>query len=105
MWGGIANTLGVAGLGGANPSAFVKQDNRPDWIPGDWGYVVNAGQWTNTAFAGENIIYTGNDLYWGHAGAGVEYERLNAWLRIVRGWNGSASISDVKRRPGVGLTN
>ncbi|MGI0484856.1 eCIS core domain-containing protein [Pantanalinema rosaneae CENA516] len=77
-----------------------------DWIPGDWGYI------TNTAFPatggivgqeGENIIYTGNDKFWGHYGPGNTYQTLTEWFDQVKGWNGSANIEDQRTRPTIGL--
>ena len=60
------------------------------WIPGDWGYIHNKANTTmravNLGFEGENIIYLGNNEFWGHLSPKVTILPLNIWLEEVSKW-------------------
>ena len=77
-----------------------------DWIPGDWGYITNtkfppAGM---EGLEGENLIYTGNDKFWGHFGPGVEYKTLAEWRDQVKSWHGGSHVEGYRTRPNIGMT-
>lgn len=76
-----------------------------DWIPGDWGYITNTKFPPNgrSGLEGENIIYTGKDLFWGHFGPGIEYKLLSEWFDQVKSWHNGARIEDQRIGPTIGL--
>ncbi len=87
----------------ANIIRNISSADNDDWIPGDWGYVLNENNSTNPAEVGENIIYVGKDLFWGHLGGKNIYEPLQEWHDIVESWDGSAAIQDQRIITSVGL--
>lgn len=92
--------------GGKSPLYRDSGAAIDDWIPGDWGYIKNtkfSGLASDVGLEGENIIYTGNDLFWGHFGPGNEYKTLQEWFDQVEGWHGGAIIRDYRRYPNAGL--
>ncbi|MGB8909995.1 MAG: DUF4157 domain-containing protein [Candidatus Cybelea sp.] len=77
-----------------------------DWIPGDWGYITNTNfpaSGGSVGLEGENIIYNGKDLFWGHFGPGNEYKTLADWFDEVKSWDGGARTETHRQRPAVGL--
>ena len=77
-----------------------------DWIPGDWGYILNTmfpASGGTVGLEGENIIYTGKDKFWGHFGPGIEYKLLTEWFDQVKSWNGGALTETTRKRPDIGL--
>lgn len=95
----------VGGSGG--PVINDDGGNDKDWIPGDWGYIHNEGNAAaggSSATEGENIIYVGQDLYWGHLGDGLKYQTLPKWVEDVEKFNaGTASLQPSRKGPTVGL--
>jgi len=76
-----------------------------DWIPGDWGYISNTGFIRlpeNQGFEGENIIYMGNGLFWGHGFSPAE-RTLDNWIDEVLSWNGGAELYRHRWYPLSGL--
>jgi hypothetical protein len=82
--------------GGSKSAAFIdgSSADADDWIPGDWGYIKNIkfpppgsvppGQ---PGLEGENIIYTGKNLFWGHFNPGLEYKTLPDWIAEVNSFS------------------
>jgi hypothetical protein len=104
MWGGVATFAAQAGIAGT-PDSLLKSDTRSDFIPGDGGYVENTGKPAQRVFLGENIIYVGNELYWGNTGNGIDRRKLKDWVTFVFNWNGGAAVNNKRLRPTVGLSN
>jgi hypothetical protein len=82
--------------GGAKSGVFTFGSSADvnDWIPGDWGYIKNIkfpppGSLPPgiPGLEGENIIYTGKDLFWGHFNPGLEYKTLAGWLAEVNSFS------------------
>jgi hypothetical protein len=94
-------------LGGSG-DPNLKDDNNiedSDWIPGDWGYIENTkyNENPNLGQEGENIIYVGNGLFWGHTSDPDPYNTKDGWLAIVRSWSGAAEFWKKRTRPTLGL--
>ncbi|MEM1408025.1 MAG: hypothetical protein AAGG59_14690, partial [Bacteroidota bacterium] len=92
--------------GGKSPLTSSSGIAVDDWIPGDWGYILNtkfSGLEKDVGLEGENIIYAGNDLFWGHFGPGNEYKTLKEWFDKVKSWHGGALIESDRDYPSVGL--
>jgi hypothetical protein len=75
-----------------------------DWIQGDWGYI------RNTKFpgypvgrSGQNIIFIGGNLYWGHTSDPNSYKTKSGWTKLVKGWNGGAKLEGWRKVPKNGL--
>ena len=72
-------------------------------IPGDWLYIKNTANRPKAYHEGENLIYMGNNRYWGVMGTPV-IRSYQGWLEEVRSWNGMASSENtVIRFPHEGL--
>jgi RHS repeat-associated protein len=70
-----------------------------DWVPGDWGYIANNNppevplkvkranyrRYYFPGQEGENIVYLGNDRYWGHGGGILPLRR---WIEKISMWFG-----------------
>ena len=52
---------------------------------------------------GENIIYTGKDLFWGHLGSANTYNTLDDWVKKVKVWHNGASVLNQRIYPSTGL--
>ena len=90
-------------------------NDKSDWIPGDWGYIENAGDDKSGAREGENIIYIGGTLatgdefldqgkFYGNIG-GNKIRTWNEWFTMVNSWQGKAQPLDTRRGPTMGLKN
>jgi RHS repeat-associated protein len=108
--GGIANALGKQAFDKLNLDTLMRNDSsddKNDWIPGDWGWIMNTNfkQGRDTpGLEGENIIYTGGGQFWGHFGPGNTYQSLDDWMKDVRSWPNAASKLGTRRTgPSVGL--
>jgi hypothetical protein len=100
-----ATTLTMIG-GGKSQLRNASGNPNDDWIPGDWGYITNtkfSGSARDVGLEGENIIYTGNNMYWGHFGSGNTYKTLAEWINDVKSWNGGATLESNRRFPNAGL--
>jgi hypothetical protein len=75
-----------------------------DWIPGDWGYIGAERKNPPPGGEGENIIYLGNDQYWG-LGPAPNIRTLAEWQKFVGSWSGAGEkpIYDKRDYPTVGL--
>ncbi|HEY5602067.1 MAG TPA: hypothetical protein VIM41_03080 [Gammaproteobacteria bacterium] len=92
--------------GGKSPTTDDYGVAADDWIPGDWGYITNTSfpsSGGTIGLEGENIIYTGKDMFWGHFGPGNAYRSLTEWYAEVEAWDGGANIEDFRTRPSIGL--
>lgn len=116
MAGGIAQALGAAAFDAQYDGlffAFLKHDEKVpdnDWIPGDWGGILNTGQvgGKQPGHTSENLIYAGNGLWWGHIQNGNTYKPLqgaDSWFNVVLAWNKGATIENFRYRPAAGLEN
>lgn len=93
----------------------VEED---DWIPGDAGFIENInfekGKW-KAGYEGENIIYMGNGLYWGHFTNVVKNKKLDkgddSWFGLIKrkfhsidkSKYGDPKIKNTRRRSNVGF--
>jgi hypothetical protein len=85
-------------------SRYVGQADW-DWVPGDWGGVVNTKWDGKPGREGETLIYMGMGLWWGF-GTQMPMRSLwgqDGWLNEVRRWNGGAKIGDRRNYPILGL--
>jgi hypothetical protein len=104
---------------------YSTPGNRPYdgvWIPGDWGFIQNKnftrGDWMD-GLQGENVIYVGNDAFWGLFDSGKQPGHPENWWfnTEIPSWtndegtisgsaqwgNPSSSSSPGSTYPGVGL--
>lgn len=83
-------------LGWVTKEEFVFSET--DWIPGDLGYITNDIPPIDDPFVqhvGQNIIYIGNDNWWGHGGGIMS---LEAWKNTVSGWDPHPSVTVEQER-------
>lgn len=78
-----------------HPFLTRQTKDEDDWVPGDAGYILNraAGR-IQPGQEGENLIYLGNDKYWGH-GPGVPDMRIRTrqeWISEVIRWGSHIKI-------------
>lgn len=95
-------------VGGSKSAVINDLGIGPDdWIPGEAGWIKNTNFPTDgtgvPGLEGENLIYTGNDKFWGHFTAKNEYKSLQEWFDQVEGWDGAAAIQTYRTRPVLGL--
>ena len=79
---------------------------RDDVVPGDSGFVEHVDYNGSTmGLEGENIIYVGAGLWWGHFSPENERQPLEDWEKSVANWpNGNgAKFSRVRHSPPQGL--
>lgn len=90
-------------LGGGGP--YKKNTGSKDdlWVPGDWGYIDNPSHSGILGLEGENIIYMGNDLFWGHFTGSKTLKPLESWIATVEGWDGAAVLLSERDMPAAGL--
>lgn len=75
-----------------------------DWVPGDAGYIKNtAWNGVDAGLEGENIIYMGRKLFWGHFTNTLSIRPFSAWFKMVEKWNGSARLESDRQYPDAGL--
>ena len=77
-----------------------------DWVPGDWGGIVNKDPAPKPDEQGHNLIYIGNNRWSGHTGAQRVEGPLTgdgSWFEIVRNWGVGARIATWRRGPKLGL--
>jgi len=98
-------------IGGAESGALaeVLSSDANDWIPGDWGYIKNVkfpAHGGTPGLEGENIIYVGKDLFWGHFKPGLEYHKLPEWMAEVNSFAPptEAELQPNRRFTKVGLS-
>lgn len=82
-------------------------DDWDDWVPGDWGALRNNNK--NAGIAGqENIIYVGDDLFWGNISRPND-QRINPqswWIDFMKSTGEGArspTLSTRRRFPKDGL--
>lgn len=86
----------------------IPSSDKDDWVPGDWGYIKNV-KFPATGgipgLEGENIIYVGNDKFWGHFNPGLEYKTLAGWIKQVNDFTPptEAELKDTRFITKVGL--
>jgi hypothetical protein len=97
----------ITQAGGSRGSKFVDMPStdESDWVPGDAGYVENTKfpPGTDIAYLGENIIYMGGGLFWGHLNDVVATRTLDAWKKKVKSWNGGSKVDTERELPSRGL--
>lgn len=83
-----------------------------DWVPGDWGYIKSYIVNPSFGLEGENIIYVGKGLFWGHFSSVHTPEPLFAWITRVSKWEqhkvpkskrGMAELLQMRKYPKMGL--
>jgi hypothetical protein len=109
---GCAAATTLTQSGGSKGAEFRDQPSldESDWVPGSAGYVTNNvyPSGADIGLLGENIIYVGSGLFWGHFSGNVTYRTLAEWKALVAKWHGGgapgASEVDSKREyPTTGL--
>jgi len=90
------------GSGGANIIDKPSGD-KDDWVPGDSGYIQNTKHDGRAGYEGENIIYTGGGLFWGHLSSAVTYDSLAGWGKVVFSWNKGVRLDPKRELPATGL--
>ena len=93
------------GSGGAN-IIDIPSGDQADWVAGDSGYVENTkypSKSGNIGLMGENIIYTGGGMFWGHFTGALTYRTLADWVAMVNSWNGGARVDTKRELPATGL--
>ena len=92
----------------------MNTEDYKDWVPGDWGWLVNGlffeAEFDQGKFAklggkageeGENIIFVGGDQYWGFPGGNKTFRQ---WCDTVESWNKKAErLAPYRYVPPVGL--
>jgi Domain of unknown function (DUF4157)/Protein-glutamine gamma-glutamyltransferase len=108
----VATTMiarGAAGDAGLVEDYGVRST---DWVPGDWGYIKNETiddtkpENKDSPISGENIIYVGSKLFWGHISADQTVKTLKEWISAVRKWGGGKGkpkLADYRTRPRIGF--
>jgi hypothetical protein len=92
--------------GGSSREENVLEES--DWIPGDWGHVSSKEPNRDIAGwgeEGENVIYLGNNKWWGHLEKKVTAFTLEEWKKRVAGFNdgGGSYVSPRRTFPAAGL--
>ncbi len=105
---GCAAATDITMKGGSNGANIINMPSgdAADWVAGDSGYVENTKynpQSGQIGLLGENIIYTGGGMFWGHFTGSVTYRTLPDWVTMVNGWNGGAKIDTKRELPATGL--
>lgn len=97
-------------LGGAKSPRIqdIPSSDKDDWVPGDWGYIKNVkfpATGGTPGLEGENIIYVGNDKFWGHFNPGLEYKTLAGWMKQVDDFAepSEAELKSTRKITKVGL--
>ncbi len=81
-----ATELTMEGGAASNRVMFGSSSDITDWVPGDWGHIKNVDfprPGGIPGLEGENIIYVGKDMFWGHFNPGLEYKTLADWIAEV----------------------
>lgn len=82
----------------------TTSDEWKDWVPGDQGYIENT-TWDEKTYgaAGENLIYLGNNKWWGHAPKDYPPSNsLDGWMKVVEEW-GTPKLLKARNYPPDGL--
>ena len=98
-----ATELTIEGAG-VTLSINIPSSDENDWVPGDSGYIKN-NDFDGVVIGneGENIIYMGNDLFWGHYN-GTPLHPLHVWKANVASWNkGTSTLETTRNLPVDGL--
>jgi hypothetical protein len=81
-----------------------------DWVPGDWGAVKNTKRSGRPGREAENVIYLGNNRWWGHTEKkivtkplGINITDKGSWLEYVWNWNKGAKVDNWRKYPKLGL--
>ncbi len=102
----LADKSGTSCLGAVKylqSSDHLKKVKSKYFIPGDRGYIYNlkhekyGGTLDKVGIEGENLIYMGNNLFYGHIdrASGRRFRSLHDWTKFVNGW-GKASLDKAK---------
>jgi hypothetical protein len=95
---------------GNNPltrfSSFIKTVNTSDiydWVPGDGGYLFSGAANRSALSMGQNVIYIGNNKWFGHGPYLNRIKTLDNWLHATKGGNRLNRISRKRYIPKIGL--
>jgi hypothetical protein len=102
---GCAAATKITVKGGANaPRVEGSTTDDHDWVPGEDGYIENTG-WngSDAGLEGENIIYMGGKMYWGHFGNTLSIQPYTKWFELVNGWNNGAKLTQDRNYPSTGM--
>ncbi len=88
------------GVGTWDDSDRMKRDVYV-WVPGDWGYIFNDNfketTWAD-GYQGENLIYTGSDLWWGHL-TRDQLQHFKKWESDISKWTSENGQQHGSPRP------
>ena len=75
--------------------------SETDWVPGDAGYIENVVLFLKedplNQYVGQNIIYIGNNLWWGHGPASNQMS-LEGWKNFVSSWDLQPAVFVERKR-------
>lgn len=96
--------------GGAKSGSFQSNPSSDpmDWVPGDRGYIKNIkfnAATDSVGLEGENLIYVGKYMFWGHFNPGLEYKLLDDWMAEVDSFTATseARLMNTRQWTKVGL--
>lgn len=102
---GCAAATKITVKGGANaPRREGTTSDDHDWVPGEDGYIENTG-WNgrDAGLEGENIIYMGGKMYWGHFSNALSVQPYTKWFELVKSWDGGAKLTKDRNYPSTGM--
>jgi hypothetical protein len=106
---GCAAATDLTMKGGSKGAEIIDMpsSDTDDWVPGDAGYIENTKfrPGSDIGVLGENIIYTGNGMFWGHFSGNQTYRTLAEWIKQVESWNNGARVDEKRELPATGLLN
>ena len=98
-----ATRITMSGGSGGATIIDIPSTDKDDWVPGDSGYIENTKFDGRVGLEGENLIYTGAALFWGHFQTAVTYRSLADWMKEVHSWNQSEKLDTKRELPATGL--
>ena len=87
-------------------TAVLAKRMTPEWIPGDWGFITKLNKNAKGVYVGENIIYLGQGMWFGHGATGPQGATLAQIEAQVDSWMegvGGHRTEPWRKFPKVGL--
>jgi hypothetical protein len=75
-----------------------------DWIPGDVGEINNPAKKPPLGLEGQNLIYVGNNNWFGHTGGDPRFLDIDGWLKWFRKKAPRSTLNSRRLYPKEGLT-
>ena len=89
--------------GGKSESILSSTSEPKDWVPGESGFLENKNWDGRPGLQGENLIYMGKKMFWGHFDTPVGIKTYPEWFNQVYSWNQSAELAPDRTYPEKGL--